>query len=261
MSNRTDSEPIYAERYVAFIDIPGFSEIVRNSISSAEQATELVRILERISSRAEPLEFDKSHGDDFRAQSFSDCIVVSERATQAGLEHLLFVVAQLQLDLLANRILTRGGIAKGKLCHTDKIVLGPALITAYQLENTIAAYPRVIVDRATHEDYNKLDVAALENKFTGIAPRLRYDEDGPVFADFLAPFRNLGTSPHRERLRVTAQSCHAAIQSQVNDSIYDPRIYKKLRWMALYWNGMSMSQGADCGLEHVKFPAMANLYQ
>src|SRR5262249_24937443 len=155
------------------IDILGFSEIVRNSISSAEQATELVRILEKISSRAEPLEFDQSHGDDFRAQSFSDCIVVSERATQAGLEHLLFVVSQLQLDLLANRILTRGGITKGKLYHTDKIVLGPALITAYHLENTIAAYPRVIVDRATHEDYNNLDVAAMENKFTGIAPRLR----------------------------------------------------------------------------------------
>jgi hypothetical protein len=261
MSNQIDPEPIYATRYVAFIDILGFSEIVRNSTSSAQQATELVRILERISSRAEPLAFDQTHGDDFRAQSFSDCIVVSEGATRAGLEHLLFVVAQLQLDLLANRILTRGGIAKGKLHHTDKIVFGPALIAAYQLESTIAAYPRVIVDRATHEDYKNLDLEALKDKFTGIAPRLRYDEDGPVFVDFLTPFRNLGTSPYRDRHRVTAESCHAAIQSQVNDSIYDPRIYIKLRWLALYWNDMTMSQGADCKLEHVKFPAMANLTQ
>ena len=33
-----------------------------------------------------------------------------------------------------------------------------------------------------------------------------------------------------------AQVCQRAIQDLVDDSIYDPRHYEKLRWLAIYWN-------------------------
>lgn len=73
------TSPIYSARYVyvAFADILGFSNIVRNSINSPHQAGELAKILQRLANRTTPSIFDQGDGDDFRGQSFSDCIVLS----------------------------------------------------------------------------------------------------------------------------------------------------------------------------------------
>jgi len=76
----TDSETIYSERYVAFVDILGFSSIVRGSTQSTLQATKLAGILNKIASRTDPPGIDLGPGDDFQAQSFSDCTVISENA-------------------------------------------------------------------------------------------------------------------------------------------------------------------------------------
>lgn len=251
---------IYTERYVAFIDILGFKTIVQNSVSSPEQAEALVKILTKISDRTIPLEFDRMVGDDFRAQSFSDCIVLSEQASQDGLEHLLFVVSSLALDLLSNGILTRGGIAKGKLHHSDKIVLGPAMIAAYQLENTIAEFPRIVVDRAVHRDFEALLLGASRSALpTGLEAKLKFDDDGPLFVDVLANLRDPSVVT-TERLLMVGKSCRAAIQNLLNESIYDPRIYKKLRWLAVEWNSMvlGLEEKVD-GFEPIDFPSGAQI--
>jgi hypothetical protein len=253
-----DTAPIYSERYVAFIDILGFSHIVRESVNHPWQAEQLVAILEGISGRATPLESDKLFGDDFRAQSFSDCIVLSERATNIGLEHLLFAVSQLALDLLASGILTRGAIAKGRLHHTAKIVFGPALVEAYRIESAIAVFPRILIDRDAHRDFKSMvEVGRKTFIASGFEAEIRHDDDGPPFLDILSPFRDLsGSTP--ERLLVTAETCHRSIQTKLDDSIYDPSIYKKLRWLTVYWNGVAMSAGSMGMLKVVDFPQLSD---
>src|SRR5882672_2303132 len=91
---------IYTDRYVAFVDILGFSNIVKNSIKSPKQAGELAKVLERIADRRTALGFISGNADDFKAQSFSDCIVVSENASSKALTHLLQVLTFLALDLM-----------------------------------------------------------------------------------------------------------------------------------------------------------------
>ena len=255
----TAPDSIYSERYVAFIDILGFSEIVRKSVGKPEQATELVRILERISTRTGSLAYDGLFGEDFRAQSFSDCIVLSEIATDGGLEHLLQVVTDLSLDLLANNILTRGGVAKGKLHHSDRIVFGPALVEAYRLETSIAEYPRIVVDRAIHLDFKRIKqtgrVSWIDARHHG---QLRHGDDGPVFVDIFASLRDLSGSPP-ERLTVIGATCREAIQRHLNEAIYDPRIYRKLQWLAGYWNSVVMGQEIPKRMGMVVFPIADDL--
>lgn len=259
MLDRETPKPIYTERYVAFIDILGFSDIVRHSVESPEQASALVRTLEKISTVSKGGIVDDLLGTDFRAQSFSDCIVLSEVASDSGLEWLLEIVSALARDLLANGILTRGGIAKGKLHHTDKIVFGPSLVEAYRLENAIADYPRIVVDRATHRDFVQL---CANGRADWVSPtlggHLRYDDDGPVFVDIFAPLRDLSHAAPKQ-FSVTAASCRASIQNLLNESIYQPRIYKKLRWLAVYWNGVVLGQPETDLLEPVDFPTMSQL--
>jgi hypothetical protein len=201
------SSTVYSERYVVFLDILGFGEIVRNSVRAPAQAAELVRILNRISGRTEPLEYDRLFGADFKAQSFSDCILLSASASDSGLEHLLYVVYNLAFDLLANGILTQGGIAKGELHHSDKIVFGPALIKAYDLERRIAEFPRIVVDKATHDDFKRLVQQGRQSQMAaGFEAQLMPNEDGPFSVDIFAPLRDLSGAPP-ERLLVAGAAC------------------------------------------------------
>jgi hypothetical protein len=58
---------------------------------------------------------------------------------------------------------------------------------------------------------------------------------------------------------VTGQSCRASIQNLLNDSIYNPRYFEKLRWLAIYWNSVRLGQPPIDLLEPVDFPNMKNL--
>jgi hypothetical protein len=87
-----ENASIYSERYVAFIDISGFSNIVRHSVGSPMQATELAAAFDRMHQRWSNPALQLTHdiaNCDFRVQSFSDCTVMSTAATPAGLHDLL----------------------------------------------------------------------------------------------------------------------------------------------------------------------------
>jgi hypothetical protein len=252
----SEKNHIYSERYVAFVDILGFSDIVRNSERSPHQAQALVSVLGRIRARSLGGAVDDLFGVDFKVQSFSDTIVLSEKATETGLKYLLYSVEDLTLDLLAQGILTRGGIAKGPMYHSEGVAFGPAFISAYYLESTIAKYPRVVVDRSVHNDYRARSRELWE---TGeFNPRLKHADDGPVYLDILRKFRKLSGVDSRS-LR-TCQSCRASIQNLLNESIYDPRHFEKLRWLAIYWNtALPFGEPPIDLLEPVDFPSMKNL--
>jgi hypothetical protein len=188
--------------------------------------------------------------EDFKSQSFSDCTVLSEAASPKGLHYLLVMVTQFALDLLQNGFLLRGGIAKGALHHSANAVFGPAFLDAYYLEQQIAKYPRIVVDRKTHKDFELNPSPETFDKF--IKPDLRHDEDGPVYVDVFSSFRILdGQIP--PRVTLTAQACRANIQEKLDNSIYIPAHYEKLRWLALYWNAVRQMQVTH-GLEPIEFP-------
>jgi hypothetical protein len=245
----TDADDtVYSDRYVAFIDILGFSAIVRQSEGSSSRAKELVGILEKIPTLANEFadDFDR---DDFRAQSFSDCIVMSENSSPKGLFSLLASATALTFNLLSKGIFTRGGIAKGKLHHSDKIVFGPAMLDAYRLEATIARYPRVLVDKATHLDCRHPSFAAVCEPYVR-SPKIRFDTDGPPFLDTLL-FCRTAPSDFADEIA----GCRAALQQALDNSVYDPGHYEKLRWLTIYWNGIAL----DAGGSPVDFPQMKEL--
>src|SRR5271156_3287745 len=42
----------------------------------------------------------------------------------------------------------RGAITSGSLFHHERYIVGPALVRAYQIEQSVAIYPRIILDDA-----------------------------------------------------------------------------------------------------------------
>jgi hypothetical protein len=229
------TKSVYSERYVAFIDILGFSSHVRQSEHSPSEAQKLVNIMDRISNRWADKGLLITHtvlGEDFKSQSFSDCTVLSEAATPKGLQYLLLMVTQFALDLLANGFLFRGGIAKGALYHSNNAVFGPAFLKAYDLEQNIAEYPRIIVDQDTHQDFNLHPSPHALDKYT--QPDLRHADDGPVYVDVFSGFKYAERLP--ERVELCRKDCRDNIQAKLDASIYIPAHYKKLQWLKRVWN-------------------------
>jgi hypothetical protein len=61
-----------------------------------------------------------------------------------GLLHMLYSLTSLSFELLCLGYFVRGAIALGKLYHDDEMVFGDALVRAYELETSVARFPRIL---------------------------------------------------------------------------------------------------------------------
>jgi hypothetical protein len=52
-----------------------------------------------------------------------------------------------------------------------------------------------------------------------------------------------------------ARTYRAVIQNLLNDAIYDPRIYKKIRWLAMEWDSVVEGEEPRDGLEPIEWPS------
>jgi len=250
------SKRMYDDRYVAFVDILGFTEIVRKTEhdTTDRRYDALVKTLTEIGS------FDEetiNESDDFKFQSFSDSVIMSTATTQNGLLHLLHLISNLSIHLLSNGgLLMRGAIAKGKLHHDQSVMFGPAFLAAYYTESHIAKYPRVVLNREVYQDFQTLAPR--------LHPQVLLADDGPPYLHVFARFRLLNEGqPTPDHLNspeaILAQTCQSSIQNLLNESIYEPRHYEKLRWLAIYWNSTVLTGTAGAGLGMIVLPVSRNM--
>ena len=253
------SEPghaVYASRYVAFVDILGFQEIINKSRNSAKLVDELATVLKAMGERNTALE--QALGEDFRAQNFSDSIIMSEAVSAQGLSHLLYQVQELALRLLQQGLLIRGGISKGDLFHAGAAIFGPAFIEAYRLESNVANFPRVILGAEVYSDVVRYgnDDDRWKHDF---ASDLRFSDDGPVHVHVLRRFANLNRQEPATQDTdevVQAQLSESALQALINTSMHEPRHFQKVKWFAVYWNGTVPTGVPNAQLKMVRFPYM-----
>jgi hypothetical protein len=248
---------MYDDRYVAFVDILGFSEIVRKieHDPTPTRTDALVKALTEIGSHHSSI----NEGDDFQFQSFSDSIVMSSTIANSGLLHILHSISNLSIRLLSigGGLLTRGAIAKGRLYHDQSIIFGPALLDAYRIETNIAKFPRVVLSREVYADFRQL-ASGLK------VPQVLLAEDGPPYLHIFAPLAILNdAAPTIEFLNteevLQAQACERAIQNLLDDSIHEPKHYEKLRWLAIYWNSF-VARAAGYALKPIVLPSSRFAY-
>jgi len=145
---------VYQDRLCLFLDILGFSELVRNQECSIVHNV-ICKIKDELKSNKE---YMSKIGEEPIATTFSDCIVLSVEAKSTDVEDAANIlvtatVKMLQDTYLDQKISLRGGIAYGKLYHQRDGVFGPAMIRAYELESQFANWPRVIFDKSVIEHF------------------------------------------------------------------------------------------------------------
>ncbi len=141
----------YQERYVAFLDILGFKDLIRRTVGASPdiKVEDIVRALD-VPSEVKLNDIILGGIGDITADGhtltvFSDSVVISTLKNERGLMNLLFHVRAIVFRLLRLRVLSRGGIAQGLAYHHEGKVFGPAMLEAYRLESVEADFPRVIL--------------------------------------------------------------------------------------------------------------------
>ena len=184
--------PSYKERLILFIDFLGFSEIVSKTATNRKALHRLIRTMDRLGEIG-----DSTILASQKVMQFSDSIVASYRITEpSAVFHLLNAIAFCVVDLAHMRYLVRGGVTAGKLYHTRKHVVGPAMIDAHCLEFESAQVPRVIIDERLLEIARKYhDKMHTEEDETEDASHfMTLDRDGRYFFDYVS---------HRSVIQVT----------------------------------------------------------
>lgn len=133
----------YNERYLAFIDVLGFSNLVNQSRNDAAVVTQLRDALSDVSAKALAA---RSEELGLEATSFSDTVVISAPVGEAELLHMLQTIDEFGYGLLRRNMLFRGALVRGQLLHRPDLIFGPALIDAYNLETTRSFHPRIMLD-------------------------------------------------------------------------------------------------------------------
>lgn len=208
---------IYEESTIAFIDILGF----KNALKDEDKAKGILDALSHISERVE-----KYYSDPIREQfkgvfdieltAFSDSIVISGSESQAIV--VLFASLEFSRLLIEKGFLCRGGVASGKLHHKKGILFGDSFVKAYELESKQAIYPRIILDDRTLELINE-----SKNSPSDFEELIKSDKDGCVF------------------LNVLYQTCKASentkgvlselVQKELSDNSTSANIKQKLLWL------------------------------
>jgi len=226
----------YSPRYVAFIDILGFSELVEKSAKHPETFDKVLGITRGLAEVAKTVaaEYDvliDSH--DMASTAFSDSIVISTpvpaQTHRAGSLYAVAFAAQgLCRRLLAElSVATRGGIAKGLAYHKDGVLFGPAVITAYHLERDVAQVARIAVSADVAQEWASYFGAPLG--LVALKDVIRADHDGVHYLD-------LFHFPERDSIdNSTArffQKPGPALSQMLTDQRQNARVLRKLTWLA-----------------------------
>lgn len=166
---------------VAFIDVLGAKGMIKKDVDGS------LNIVHRAYQRS--IDFFEQHftKTPFAVHIFSDNIIIGCRVPNNELLLRCFravniMAAMVQGNFLFNGLLVRGGIAYGDFYKDDIMVWGSALVKAYELESTMAFYPRVIIDPDLVGDLNLL---LEEDKIKESKLWLRADNDGLLYVDYL----------------------------------------------------------------------------
>jgi hypothetical protein len=231
----SDGEPRFAESCVLYFDVLGVTAMATGPLAQAE-LPRLRAALMRAGERAGTDDSDEPHASTW----FTDNVVIGTPVggfpDQEGA--LLFAavnVSYMQLILLDEGFLGRGGIAFGKHYMDEHFVFGPALIDAVCLEKS-TAYPRVALTLEAAQLVR--DLAPNSGYATGAeAPLVRNllcGEDGSVFVNSFAVW--FSEEDSTDRIHSLLPTHRRRIEDGLKLTADDARVHKKWQWLADYFN-------------------------
>jgi hypothetical protein len=236
--NEQAQSDLLQEHEVLFLDFMGFAAAVQQW--DDHRMWDLIRVLASIADAQSAFDVkgesqsDGSYKITSRPEitTFSDHIVVSypriAKPSEITIElwevlsngwvgmvreQMQKITAQVAIAALGLGLLVRGGLSRGKLYHHGRVVVGEAMVDAYQLESKVARDARVIVsERISDND------------------RLFIDTDGKRCLDYIGEMMLLAENQQGDA-RVWARQSLAEIEATINALTGSGRTNKAAKWV------------------------------
>ncbi|MEP2736736.1 MAG: hypothetical protein ABJP34_10610 [Erythrobacter sp.] len=221
----------FEKRIVVFLDILGFAALVESAAREPEgdtagrlnaALTTIQNLKLHLDDAVAPgTKLSNNHQPKLNIQIFSDSVILSILPDSESVEGLFEMLSKLFINLMAQGVYIRGGIAFDQIFANEDSPCGPGVNKSYQLESEIADFPRIVLGKSV-VDYcrlsapNILDSALVE----------RNDEDG-VYS--LEPIKhatvNLDSDPYG--ILSLASTIAAYLNHNLKSIVDHPRIFEK----------------------------------
>jgi len=261
-----DSEIKYEKRLVAFIDILGFKEIVKQSETDISKIELIYSALDYLKNweaqekwdlRLVEIEEDaqKRGVDNFDIRektnitAFSDSIVVSVKVDDNINEMastLIINLAYIGAFLLEKGILFRGGLTVGNLIHIENgTVFGQGLIDSYKLESNSAKYPRIILSDKLLKELN-YPIETKRNRYPYHQYVDRFD-DGCVGFHQMIYYQVIEswTEMTKEKLIESLGKVRKVIVGGLDTTFENPDVFEKYKWLKEQYNNLIILEDFD----------------
>ena len=227
----------YEERVVAFIDILGFKNLVYAANNNIMYRNSIKDIIEFIYREKEDNDKGilslKEIGKEVSV--FSDNIVISMNTNSEGaFFYTIMDAIHIQIELLAKGFFVRGGLTIGDIFHDGRIIFGPALIKAYELESEKANWARIIID----SDILEYGITKTAIKHNSINYELNFykkvlieDEDRVIYTNFLGLYDEFDDYTYYLEFKKNVKD---KLLKDLNTN--DSKIYNKVRAFINYYN-------------------------
>ncbi|TCL53997.1 hypothetical protein EDD76_1238 [Kineothrix alysoides] len=230
---------VYEERFIAFLNILGFKNMIESTKDNIEYQEKIKNILNYIAGIRDDNYYGSlaEYGVFKEVSVFSDSIVISYSSSLdigGALFHVLMDLVYICNDLLIHGIYVRGGVSCGQMYHDKNVCLGPAMVKSYEIENKTAVYPRIVIDPPAFR--RGLDLpgkaSTLEQEAKHLKALICCDKNGIYYLDFLSQHQEFNDSLDYNYF---LESIKSNIISHLN-ARYHRDIAQKYFWFANYYN-------------------------
>jgi hypothetical protein len=250
----------YEKRIIAFIDILGFRELIKDSEKNPSTLEKIYEIINYFKNWEKPeswnlktieieedaqkkglANFDLSNKS--TCTCFSDSIIVSIKISDgdinASLSTLIANISYIGSYIIQKGILFRGAITIGNIIHQDNgIILGQGFIDAYNLESKLATFPRIVVSDKLIKELN-YPLEAKRNRYP-YHQYLTRDKDGCIGFNQLKYFEVVQswTEMKEDILKDALDKTRKVIIEGLDYSFELPSVHSKYQWLKNEYNSL-----------------------
>lgn len=244
---KDEGKKVFTQSFCVYFDILGFKEkiksIKKDGLSYFEEYLEtLNEILNHLS---ENNEFsDENKNKRFELKIFTDNFVIgypwNDEFGEQELGEIFDVIAYVQLKFIKKNIFLKGAISYSNLFMDKNIVIGEALIEAYQLEEGYSIYPRVILSDSVskivqqHINFYHPKIHSPQNQ------EYLIDSDGHYFINYLYYLKEHYVNDDGielfEKINSELLIHKKKIIEELTTNRENNRVYEKFLWLANYHN-------------------------
>lgn len=250
----------YEKRIIAFIDILGFRELIKDSEKNPATLEKIYEVITYFKNWEKPeswnlktieieedaqkkglANFDLSNKS--TCTCFSDSIIVSIKISDGDINAILSTlianISYIGSYIIQKGILFRGAITIGNIIHQDNgIILGQGFIDAYNLESKLATFPRIVVSDKLIKELN-YPLEAKRNRYP-YHQYLTRDKDGCIGFNQLKYFEVVQswTEMKEAILKEALDKTRKVIIEGLDFSFELPSVHSKYQWLKNEYNSL-----------------------